>query len=78
MRNQKIFYAVLAPGADEIRGQCISLVDIAANFADPFSLLGRFGLGLVALFGVIYPAVMILGHKAFGSKLTMREILRKI
>lgn len=48
------------------------------TFWECFFIICRFGLGLVALFGVIYPAVMILGHKTFGSKLTVREILRKI
>lgn len=43
-----------------------------------FFILCLFGLGLVALFGVIYPAVMIICHKMFGGKLTMREILRRI
>lgn len=33
---------------------------------------------LCALFGIVYPVVGVLLYKACGSKLTIREILRRL
>lgn len=43
-----------------------------------FKALMPFVLALVAIFGVVYPTVMIVIYKASGSRLSIREIMKRI
>ena len=48
------------------------------SFWECFWSLMPYVAGLVIFFGVIYPAAMVIMYKLAGSKLSVREILKKI
>ena len=64
IRQKKLFHrlevagGVFAPGADEVGGEFVAFVDVAANFADPFLLAacsgsgGGLGLDVLLIVGV--------------------------
>ncbi len=48
------------------------------TFWDCFIKLQYFVILIGVLFGVVYPAVMVVLYKLAGSKLSIKEILRRI
>ena len=48
------------------------------TYIECFFVLSLFAIGLAFIFGVAYPAVMVIWYKLSGSELSVNEILRRI
>ncbi len=48
------------------------------TFMSCFMFLAPWLMGVCVAFGVVYPAVMVAMYKLCGSKLSIREILKRI